>query len=79
MVPKAYDLNTPRVLSLFGLDPLPLELRPWLGEAKPLGFGLGGEAGEGLGQREGLLFRKARAPGQHHGSQGQKRRTVNGV
>jgi len=65
MASKAYDLNTPRVLSLFGLDSLPLELRPRLGEAKPLGFSLGGEANEGLGQREGLLFPKAQAPGHH--------------
>jgi len=53
-------------------------LIPAWSRAKPLGFGLGGEAGEGFGQGEGLLLPKPKAPRHHRGPQGQKRRTVHG-
>lgn len=35
------------------------DLIPAWNRAKPLGFGLGGETGEGLGKEEGLLLLKA--------------------
>lgn len=50
-------------------------LIPAWSRAKPLGFGLGGETGEGLGKEEGLLLPKAQAPRYHRGLQSQKRRS----